>query len=55
MEPLRAYRHRDKQSKIMQQVYNRTTPEEQRWIARIILKGLDVSLLGKTPHTHSDS
>ena len=23
----------------MQRVYNRTTPEEQRWIVRIILKG----------------
>lgn len=24
----------------MQRVYNRTTPEEQRWIVRIILKGV---------------
>lgn len=31
---------RDAQSKILQRVYNRTTPEEQRWIVRIILKGL---------------
>jgi hypothetical protein len=30
---------RDAQSKIMQRIYNRTTPEEQRWIVRIILKG----------------
>jgi DNA ligase-4 len=30
---------RDVQSKILQRVYNRTTPEEQRWIVRIILKG----------------
>jgi hypothetical protein len=30
---------RDAQSKIMQRIYNRTTPEEQRWVVRIILKG----------------
>jgi DNA ligase 4 len=30
---------RDAQSKILQRVYNRATPEEQRWIVRIILKG----------------
>ena len=30
---------RDIQAKLMQRVYNRTTPEEQRWIIRIILKG----------------
>ena len=30
---------RDAQSKIMQRIYNRTTPEEQKWIVRIILKG----------------
>lgn len=30
---------RDVQSKIMQRIYNRATPEEQRWIVRIILKG----------------
>ena len=29
----------DAQSKTMQRIYNRTTPEEQRWIVRIILKG----------------
>ncbi|KAJ8521547.1 hypothetical protein ONZ45_g1752 [Pleurotus djamor] len=29
----------DIQSKILQRVYNRSTPEEQRWIVRIILKG----------------
>ncbi|KAG5652619.1 DNA ligase (ATP) [Sphagnurus paluster] len=28
------------QSKVLQRVYNRTTPEEQRWIVRIILKDL---------------
>ena len=30
---------RDVQSKILQRIYNRTTPEEQKWIVRIILKG----------------
>ena len=30
---------RDIQSKILQYIYNRSTPEEQRWIVRIILKG----------------
>jgi DNA ligase N terminus len=30
---------RDVQSKVMQRIYNRTTPEEQKWIVRIILKG----------------
>jgi DNA ligase N terminus len=35
----------DAQSKIMQRIYNRTTPEEQRWIVRIILKGGAPSLL----------
>jgi DNA ligase-4 len=29
----------DKQSKILQRVYNRAAPDEQRWIVRIILKG----------------
>jgi len=29
----------DKQSKILQKIYNRATPDEQRWIVRIILKG----------------
>jgi hypothetical protein len=28
------------QSRILQRVYNRSTAEEQRWIVRIILKGL---------------
>ncbi|TFY55748.1 hypothetical protein EVJ58_g8058 [Rhodofomes roseus] len=32
------------QSKILQRVYNRSTPEEQRWIVRIILKGPTVLL-----------
>lgn len=31
--------NRDIQSKILQRMYNRSTPEEQRWIVRIILKG----------------
>ena len=34
---------RDLQSKILQRVYNRSTAEEQRWIVRIILKGLSLS------------
>lgn len=29
----------DKQSKVLQKIYNRATPNEQRWIVRIILKG----------------
>lgn len=32
--------NREVQARLMQHVYNKTTPEEQRWIARIILKGL---------------
>ncbi|KAF7972746.1 hypothetical protein HWV62_17106 [Athelia sp. TMB] len=32
------------QSKIMQRVYNRATAEEQRWIVRIILKDLIISV-----------
>ncbi|KAH9000515.1 ATP dependent DNA ligase domain-containing protein [Lactarius akahatsu] len=34
----------DAQSKIMRRIYNRTTPEEQRWIVRIILKDLGISV-----------
>ncbi|KAH9066874.1 ATP dependent DNA ligase domain-containing protein [Lactarius vividus] len=34
----------DVQSKIMRRIYNRTTPEEQRWIVRIILKDLGISV-----------
>ncbi|KAJ3559037.1 hypothetical protein NM688_g581 [Phlebia brevispora] len=34
----------DRQAKIMQRVYNRTTPEEQRWIVRIILKDMQISV-----------
>ncbi|KAI0821590.1 DNA ligase 4 [Irpex lacteus] len=34
----------DRQAKIMQKVYNRTTPEEQRWIVRIILKDMIISV-----------
>lgn len=34
------FESRDVQSKILQRIYNRTTPEEQRWIVRIILKGI---------------
>lgn len=29
----------ENQSKILQKIYNRATPDEQRWIIRIILKG----------------
>jgi DNA ligase 4 len=31
--------NQEKQSKILQKIYNRATPDEQRWIIRIILKG----------------
>ncbi|KAJ7816620.1 DNA ligase IV [Mycena leptocephala] len=34
----------DTQSKILQRVYDRTTPEEQRWIVRIILKDMVISV-----------
>ncbi|KDR80522.1 hypothetical protein GALMADRAFT_240825 [Galerina marginata CBS 339.88] len=34
----------DVQSKILQRIYNRTTPEEQRWIVRIILKDMVISV-----------
>ncbi|KAJ7355365.1 DNA ligase IV [Mycena albidolilacea] len=34
----------DAQSRILQRVYNRTTPEEQRWIVRIILKDMVISV-----------
>ncbi|KAG6335727.1 hypothetical protein ID866_3351, partial [Astraeus odoratus] len=34
----------DIQAKIMQRVYNHTTAEEQRWIARIILKDMVISV-----------
>ncbi|KAH9839814.1 DNA ligase 4 [Rhodofomes roseus] len=32
------------QSKTLQRVYNRSTPEEQRWIVRIILKDMQISV-----------
>ncbi|RDB23717.1 DNA ligase 4 [Hypsizygus marmoreus] len=32
------------QSRILQRVYNRSTPEEQRWIVRIILKDMNISV-----------
>ncbi|KAI0295389.1 ATP dependent DNA ligase domain-containing protein [Multifurca ochricompacta] len=32
------------QSKVMQRIYNCTTPEEQRWIVRIILKDIGISV-----------
>ncbi|KIM62592.1 hypothetical protein SCLCIDRAFT_1214942 [Scleroderma citrinum Foug A] len=34
----------DAQAKIMQRIYNRTTAEEQRWIVRIILKDMIISV-----------
>jgi len=35
----------EKQSKTLQKIYNRATPDEQRWIVRIILKGGHLMLL----------
>lgn len=32
------------QSKILRRIYNRATPEEQKWIARVILKDLVISV-----------
>lgn len=34
----------DTQAKLMQRIYNRTTAEEQRWIVRIILKDMIISV-----------
>ncbi|PFH51893.1 hypothetical protein AMATHDRAFT_74590 [Amanita thiersii Skay4041] len=34
----------DVQSKILQRVYNRSTPNEQKWIVRIILKDMNISV-----------
>ncbi|CAL1714652.1 unnamed protein product [Somion occarium] len=34
----------DIQARVMQRVYNRTTAEEQRWIVRIILKDMNISV-----------
>jgi DNA ligase-4 len=31
--------NQDKQSRILQKIYNRATPDEQCWVVRIILKG----------------
>ncbi|KAF8638944.1 hypothetical protein AX16_010418 [Volvariella volvacea WC 439] len=36
--------HQDVQSKVLQRIYNRSTPEEQRWIVRIILKDMQISV-----------
>ncbi|KAI1796674.1 DNA ligase 4 [Ganoderma leucocontextum] len=38
----------DIQSKILQRIYNRSTPEEQRWIVRIILKDMIISVKENT-------
>ncbi|PPQ67701.1 hypothetical protein CVT24_002757 [Panaeolus cyanescens] len=35
---------REPQRKILQKIYNRSTPEEQRWIVRIILKDMVISV-----------
>ncbi|GBE86558.1 DNA ligase 4 [Sparassis crispa] len=34
----------DIQTRVLQRIYNRSTPEEQRWIARIILKDMIISV-----------
>ncbi|KAL5513056.1 LIG4 [Sanghuangporus vaninii] len=34
----------DLQSKLLQRIYNSCTPEEQRWIARIILKDMQINV-----------
>ncbi|CCM06278.1 uncharacterized protein FIBRA_08529 [Fibroporia radiculosa] len=34
----------DVQSRLLQRVYNRSTPEEQRWIVRIVLKDMIISV-----------
>ncbi|KAI0352380.1 DNA ligase 4 [Trametes cingulata] len=38
----------DLQSRILQRLYNRSTPEEQRWIVRIILKDMTISVKENT-------
>ncbi|CDO73307.1 hypothetical protein BN946_scf185008.g69 [Trametes cinnabarina] len=38
----------DAQSRILQRLYNRSTPEEQKWIVRIILKDLIISVKENT-------
>jgi hypothetical protein len=38
---------REAQSLILQRVYSSTTPEEQRWIARIILRGPPLSFFSQ--------
>ncbi|KAI0366989.1 DNA ligase 4 [Pilatotrama ljubarskyi] len=38
----------DIQSRILQRLYNRSTPEEQRWIIRIILKDMTISVKENT-------
>ena len=40
----------DKQSKTLQKIYNRATPDEQRWIVRIILKGGHPCCFGGVGH-----
>ncbi|KAI9064078.1 DNA ligase 4 [Trametes sanguinea] len=38
----------DVQSRILQRLYNRSTPEEQKWVVRIILKDLIISVKENT-------
>ncbi|KAI8996590.1 DNA ligase 4 [Trametes punicea] len=38
----------DVQARILQRLYNRSTPEEQRWIVRIILKDMTISVKENT-------
>lgn len=45
---------RDAQSRILQRVYNRTTPEEQRWIVLIILKGRSVPVANNCTNLRTD-
>ncbi|TFK71638.1 DNA ligase 4 [Pluteus cervinus] len=36
--------NKDVQSRVLQRVYNRSTPDEQRWIVRVILKDMQISV-----------
>ncbi|KAF9785002.1 DNA ligase 4 [Thelephora terrestris] len=38
----------ENQSRILQKIYNRATPDEQRWIIRIILKDMNISVKDTT-------
>ena len=41
----------DIQARILQRLYDNMTPEEQRWVARVILKGMSTLSL-TVQHTH---